>query len=145
MFAAISNLVTSFFYLLHHYEIVYCAIKVSDSVSLKRQCLNFILIFCMHKLLYYEIIICMHRKTKELISLAIVQLICAFVLSKSNCRFHSLSHDATLKMLHVLKYVRTVTHMQLIFQYLHSNCGSVVFWVGAILIWPSLLCPVRLY
>ena len=29
------------------------------------------------------------------------------------------------------------------FQCLRSKCGSVVFWVVAILIWPSLLCPAR--
>ena len=71
----------------------------------------------------------------------------SFFFSKSNCRFHSLSHDATFTMPCVLKYVRIVMHamhLQLIFQYLHSNCGSVVFWAVAILIWPSLFCPARL-
>ena len=30
------------------------------------------------------------------------------------------------------------------FQCLHIKCGSVVFLVVAILIWPSMLCPARL-
>ena len=85
---------------------------------------------------------------KKLISMHnCISDLCFVFFSKSNCRFHCLSHDATFTMPLVLKYVRIAMHamhLQLIFQYLHSNCCSVVFWVVAILIWPSLLCPARL-
>ena len=35
-------------------------------------------------------------------------------------------------------------YLQLIVRYLRRNCGSVLFLVVVILIWPSLLCPARL-
>ena len=47
--------------------------------------------------------------------------------SKSNRRFRSLFHDASFTMPRVLKCVRIAMPLQLIFQNLHINCGSVVF------------------
>ena len=97
-------------------------------------------IFCIHVSLYNEIMLCMQRKTKELISLRNCTADLLFCFSqKSNHRFHSLSHDTTFTMPRISKCVKIALHLQLIF-----NCGSVVFWVVAILIWPSLLCPARL-
>ena len=63
--------------------------------------------------------------------------------SKSNHRFHSLSQDATFTMPYI-KTCKSNNAFAVDFQCLRSNCGSVVFWVVAVLIWPSLLCPARL-
>ena len=46
---------------------------------------------------------------------------------KSNHRFHSLSQDATFTIPRILKYVKNNNAFAVDFQFLCSNCGSVVF------------------
>ena len=61
------------------------------------------------------------RKTKELISLHICTADLHFC-SKSNHRFHSLSHDATFTMPRISKYVKIALHLQFIF----NACAVIV-------------------
>ena len=77
-----------------------------------------------------------NKQTKELSSLrhCTADLRICFSLNQTT-GVTGLFHDATFTMPLISKIGKIAMHLQLMFQYLRSNCGSVVVWGVAILIW----------